>query len=191
MSDNERPDLVAFQELEHLIHALADEMAGWRRRAQEAEARLKAAPPAPTGRVNAAALEKENRELRERLDAANDSHEAAAREAALSAPATGDGGTPMSRKSSVKVTIVGEEYTIRSDEPAEHTRAVAKYVDETIRGVMNAGATVESHKAAILAALQITDELFKTQDGREELAERMRGLSVELRRLLPPGKRGV
>ena len=97
----------------------------------------------------------------------------------------------MSRKSSVKVTIVSEEYTIRSDEPAEHTRAVAKYVDETIRSVMNAGATVESHKAAILAALQITDELFKTQDGREELAERMRGLSGELRRLLPPGKRGV
>jgi cell division protein ZapA len=96
----------------------------------------------------------------------------------------------MSRKSSVKVTIVGEEYTIRSDEPAEHTRAVAKYVDETIRSVMNAGATVESHKAAILAALQITDELFKTQDGREELAERMRGLSGELRRLLPPNKRG-
>lgn len=97
----------------------------------------------------------------------------------------------MSRKSSVKVTIVGEEYTIRSDEPAEHTRAVAKYVDETIRGVMNAGATVESHKAAILAALQITDELFKSQDGREELAERMLVLSGELRRLLPPGKRGV
>lgn len=97
----------------------------------------------------------------------------------------------MSRKSSVKVTIVGEEYTIRSDEPAEHTRAVAKYVDETIRSVMNAGATVESHKAAILAALQITDELFKTQDGREELAEHLRGLSSELRRLLPPGKRGV
>lgn len=96
----------------------------------------------------------------------------------------------MSRKSSVKVTIVGEEYTIRSDEPAEHTRAVAKYVDETIRGVMNAGATVESHKAAILAALQITDELFKTQDGRAELGERMHNLSGELRRLLPPGKRG-
>jgi cell division protein ZapA len=96
----------------------------------------------------------------------------------------------MSRKSSVKVTIVGEEYTIRSDEPAEHTRAVAKYVDEAIRGVMNAGATVESHKAAILAALEITDELFKSRDGREELGERMRSISSELRRLLPPGKRG-
>lgn len=97
----------------------------------------------------------------------------------------------MSRKSSVKVTIVGEEYTIRSDEAAEHTRAVAKYVDEAIRGVMNAGATVESHKAAILAALEITDELFKARDGQAELGERMRAMSSELRRLLPPGKRGV
>jgi hypothetical protein len=70
VSDNERPDLVAFQELEHLILSLADEMAGWRRRAQEAEARLKATPPVPAGRVNAASLGKENRELRERLDAA-------------------------------------------------------------------------------------------------------------------------
>ena len=70
MSDSERPDLVAFQELEHLIHALADEMAGWRRRAHEAEAKLKSAPPMPAGRVNAAALERENRELHERLEAA-------------------------------------------------------------------------------------------------------------------------
>ena len=69
MSDSERPDLVAFQELEHLIQALADEMAGWRRRAQEAEAKLKA-PPASGGKSSAAALERENRELRERLDAA-------------------------------------------------------------------------------------------------------------------------
>lgn len=69
MSDSERPDLVAFQELEHLIYALADEMAGWRRRAQEAEARIKSVP-ATSGRANAAALEKENRELKERLEAA-------------------------------------------------------------------------------------------------------------------------
>lgn len=69
MSDSERPDLVAFQELEHLILALADEMATWRRRAQEAEARLKT-PPATSSRSASAALEKENRDLRERLEAA-------------------------------------------------------------------------------------------------------------------------
>lgn len=69
MSDSERPDLVAFQELEHLIQALADEMAGWRRRAHEAEAKVKAVPTTG-GRAASAALEKENRELRERLEAA-------------------------------------------------------------------------------------------------------------------------
>ena len=69
MSDSERPDLVAFQELEHLIYALADEMAGWRRRAQEAEARIKSVP-ATSGRASAASLEKENRELKDRLEAA-------------------------------------------------------------------------------------------------------------------------
>ena len=69
MSDSERPDLVAFQELEHLIQALADEMASWRRRAHEAEAKVKAVP-ASGGKASAAALEKENRELRERLESA-------------------------------------------------------------------------------------------------------------------------
>ena len=68
MSDSERPDLVAFQELEHLIQALADEMASWRRRAHEAEAKVKAVP-ASGGKASAAALERENRELRERLEA--------------------------------------------------------------------------------------------------------------------------
>ena len=41
MSDSERPDLAAFEELQHFIRVLGDEMAAWRRRAHEAEARLK------------------------------------------------------------------------------------------------------------------------------------------------------
>jgi cell division protein ZapA len=94
------------------------------------------------------------------------------------------------RKSSVKVTIVGEEYTIRSDESPEHTREVARYVDETIRNLMNAGAVVESHKAAILAALQITSEYFEARRAPEEMAERLRGMSANVRRMLPPAKRG-
>ncbi|MBX6331440.1 MAG: cell division protein ZapA [Gemmatimonadaceae bacterium] len=94
-----------------------------------------------------------------------------------------------SRKSSVKVTIVGEEYTIRSDESPEHTRAVAKYLDDTIRSLMNAGVVVESHKAAILAALQITSELFKARQVPEEMAERLRAITTDIRRMLPPTKR--
>jgi cell division protein ZapA len=94
------------------------------------------------------------------------------------------------KRSSVKVTIVGQELTIRSDATAEHTREVAAYVDKTIRGIMNSGAVVESSKAAILAALQITDELFRARKSQRALDESLDSLSSEIRRWLPPAKRG-
>ena len=81
MSDSARPDIAAFRELEQLIRALGDEMAAWRRRAHEAESRLRATEDrlardgtpaqaaAPTAPSNAA-LQRENEELRQRLEAA-------------------------------------------------------------------------------------------------------------------------
>lgn len=93
------------------------------------------------------------------------------------------------RKSSVKVTIVGEEYTIRSDAPPDHTRAVAAHVDAAIRRVMNAGVVVETQKAAILAALQITDELFRCNESVAGLGNDILELDTEAKRWLPPAKR--
>lgn len=92
-------------------------------------------------------------------------------------------------KHSTRVTICGEDYTIRSDSPPEHTRAVAAYVDAKINEVLESAAVVESQKAAILAALQITDELFSARAAQAEVAEQMKTLSGELRRWLPPAKR--
>lgn len=91
---------------------------------------------------------------------------------------------------STRVSICGEEYTIKSDTPPDHTRAVAAYVDKTIRDVMSSAAVVESHKAAILAALSITDELFRERAGSVQTADAITGLAGEVRRWLPPGKRG-
>jgi cell division protein ZapA len=90
----------------------------------------------------------------------------------------------------VKVTIAGEEYAIRSDETPEHTRAVAAHVDKAVREVLHSMQVVESQRAAIMAAMQITDELFRTRRSGEELAADMDSLSGEIRRWLPPAKRG-
>jgi len=95
------------------------------------------------------------------------------------------------RKSSVKVVILGEEYAIRSDESPEHTTEVAEYVDRTIRSLMNSGVVVESHKAAILAAMQITSTLFKARAAPAEMADRLQAIAGEVRRMLPPAKRDV
>lgn len=94
------------------------------------------------------------------------------------------------KRTVVKVTILGQEFSIRSDTPAEHTLAVAEHVDKTIRGIMSGGGVIESHKAAILAAMQIAGELFETRDASRETESNIRRLSGEVRRLLPPAKRG-
>jgi cell division protein ZapA len=54
---------------------------------------------------------------------------------------------------------------------------------------MRAGNIVEAQKAAILAALSITDELFDSREAGEELAGSMKRLSGEIRPWLPPAKR--
>ena len=96
------------------------------------------------------------------------------------------------KKNLVRVTILNEEYSIRSDESPEHTRAVAEYVDKAIRRVLDTGSVVETNRAAILAALQIAGELFEARagGGSSDMAQRLRGLSAEVRRMLPPQKRG-
>ncbi len=93
------------------------------------------------------------------------------------------------KKTVVKVTIGGDEYSLKSDRPPEYTRAVAEHLDRALKEVLQVGAIVESHKAAILAALTLADELFQSRRSQAELAERIKALTVEVSRLLPPAKR--
>ena len=94
-----------------------------------------------------------------------------------------------SKKNVVRVTILGDEYSIRSDQSPERTRIVAEHVDNVIKQTMKAGNIVDAQKAAILAALSITDELFDAREAGEDLAGSMKRLSGEIRPWLPPAKR--
>ncbi len=93
-------------------------------------------------------------------------------------------------KNAVRVIIGGEEYTVRSELPPEYTREVAAYLDAALKRVRDTLPMVESHKAAILAALSITDELFQARRGDLEIAGRLSSMANDLARLLPPAKRG-
>jgi cell division protein ZapA len=93
-------------------------------------------------------------------------------------------------KQAVKVTIGGEEYSVRSDLPPEYTREVAAYLDAALKRVRDSLPMVETHKAAILAALAITDELFQARRGDRQIADRLTQLADEFARMLPPSKRG-
>lgn len=71
-SDRERPEARAFRELDLLVRRLGDELAVFRRRALQAEARVKELEAAlPVGGTRNADLVRENDELKARIEAAS------------------------------------------------------------------------------------------------------------------------
>ena len=61
-----------------------------------------------------------------------------------------------------KVNIFGTEYRIRGTEEAEYIRKAAMYVDAKMREVA-VSSSLSTTQVAVLAALNIVDELFKEQ----------------------------
>jgi cell division protein ZapA len=92
-------------------------------------------------------------------------------------------------KQAVKVVIGGEEYSVRSEVPPEYTREVAAYLDAALKRVRDSLPMIETHKAAILAALAITDELFQARREDRQIADRLTRMADEFARMLPPAKR--
>jgi cell division protein ZapA len=97
--------------------------------------------------------------------------------------------TSNTPRTPVKVTILGEEFTIRSAASPEETRSVAQYVDSTIRDIMQSGVAIETHRGVILACLRIAGELFEARRNAAEVHQGMEALIDEIRPWLPPAKR--
>ena len=91
----------------------------------------------------------------------------------------------------VRVTIFGEEYSIRSDKGEEYTVACAQHVDDLIQEAHVRAKVPEPHKAAILAAMQITDQLFRTTAASKAqsrmVADRLAGLRARVESALGQG----
>jgi len=84
----------------------------------------------------------------------------------------------------VIVRNAGEEHTIRSNAEPEYTTRCAAHVDQRIHEIKKQVGLLEGHKAAILAALSITDELFQALETQEQssswMAERVNALAARL-----------
>lgn len=95
----------------------------------------------------------------------------------------------MSVKSTAtEVDIFGSVYHVRGDKDPEHFQELAAMVDGKMREISQHVATVDTAKIAILAGLNLADELFhcrKQQEGeRVEIQEKVTKLAGELRQAL-------
>jgi cell division protein ZapA len=73
----------------------------------------------------------------------------------------------------LKVNIYGTEYPIKGEVDVEYIRQVAEYVDRKMREVDQTTTAKSSLKVAILAALNIADELFRERDEKNSLAQNL------------------
>jgi len=74
----------------------------------------------------------------------------------------------------VKVQIFGQPYAIRGELDETYVQKLAAYVDQKMRAIADATATVDTQKIAVLAALAIADELHNAQNDRGESEELLR-----------------
>lgn len=88
----------------------------------------------------------------------------------------------------VKVDIYGKEYTVKGDADKSYIESVAEYVDSKMKEV-DANVPFESSlRVAILAAMNITDELFSQKSDKslttDEFEEKAKALIDQLEETL-------
>jgi len=70
---------------------------------------------------------------------------------------------------SVEVQILGQSYSIKTDEEEEYIKTLAKYIDEKLKEIYNIVPSITQTKATVMAAFGIADELFKIKIQQENL----------------------
>jgi cell division protein ZapA len=84
----------------------------------------------------------------------------------------------------VPVEIQGQRYPIRSALDAEYVARLASYVDDKMRAAADSTPTGDSLRLAVLAALNIADELFRCREAGSSRDTRFIERAEELEKLL-------
>jgi len=94
----------------------------------------------------------------------------------------------MADEEVIPVEIRGLRYPIRSALDPQYVARLASYVDEKMRAAAESAPTGDMVRLAVLAALNVADELFRCRDVNKardgELAERAGELEKMLDRIL-------
>jgi len=90
----------------------------------------------------------------------------------------------MQEPKSVTVTIFGQSYTLKGGADPGYVQEIAAFVDERMQEVARSSTVGSTSKLAILAAVNIADELFREQQKRIEALATLEDRSVQITHLL-------
>lgn len=80
----------------------------------------------------------------------------------------------------VEVVIMGQSFSVTSEDGEEHVRRVAAYVDRTMRDIAGGGKVVSSFTAAVVAALNIASEWHKLREDVAQMEAAIDGLTARM-----------
>lgn len=79
----------------------------------------------------------------------------------------------------VTIKINGNEYNLKGEEREEYLHMVASYVDKKIKSIMGNNEKLSTSSAAILTALNLGDDMFKSRTLCKELSSKTESLEKQ------------
>jgi len=88
----------------------------------------------------------------------------------------------MSASNVVKVKILGQEYVISTSADSRYIKEVAAYMNEKMEELKNSGIDANSQqlKIAVLAGMNITDELFAQKARQKKLIDTVEAKTIAI-----------
>lgn len=87
-------------------------------------------------------------------------------------------------KNSHKIIILGQELSVLSDLEDEQVANVVQFVNEKVEEVLRSGNGLKTLNVAILAALNISEELLKLKGVNRDLCDQLESRSEKLIQLI-------
>lgn len=86
----------------------------------------------------------------------------------------------MTVKNKVVVKILGQEYTLISDDSREHMQRISNLVDDKMRELYNSNKKMSTSMVAVLTALNMTDDYLKALDEQQTIIKRYENPKQEI-----------
>ncbi len=81
----------------------------------------------------------------------------------------------------IKVSIMGQEYNIRTGADSKYIHRVAKIVEERMTEIQNASPETTSQlRIAVLAAMNVTDEYLSTMKMKNEAIDKLESKTIAI-----------
>lgn len=83
----------------------------------------------------------------------------------------------------MELRIAGKDYTVVGVEPEEYIQRVGHYIDRKMTDVMRASNSLSTSLAAVLTAINVGDDLFKSRESEFNIKKELKKAMEELQSL--------